>query len=61
MTQKHFIALAETIKNTPDLQSTVALNAILDFCASQSPKFDAKRFIKAATGINMPGNRLPAN
>lgn len=61
MTKKHFIALAETIKNTPDLQSTVCLNAILAFCSEQNPQFDAKRFIKAATGISMPGNRLPAN
>lgn len=61
MSKKHFITLANTIKNTPDLQTTAALNALLNFCEAENPNFDAKRFIKAATGISMPGNRLPSN
>lgn len=61
MTKKHFIALADKIKNTPDLQTTEAVNALVSFCEANSPQFDAKRFIKAATGLSVSGTRLPVN
>ena len=54
MTKKNFIALADAIRNGTALitLSTVQLEALADFCASQNPQFNRERWLGYIAGTN---------
>ena len=55
MTKKHFIALADQIKNDKRISSPAAIEALADFCESQNPRFNRERwfgYINGTNGIN---------
>lgn len=48
MTKKHFIALADAIRQTfPDAKT---LEALADFCAAQNPRFDRRHWLDYVRG-----------
>lgn len=56
MSKKHFISLADTVRNltTHDDGETVNLSAVVeslaDFCASQNPRFNRSRWLAYIAG-----------
>jgi hypothetical protein len=57
MTKKHFIALADSVRNL-DLTET-QLDALARFCASQNPRFNYDRWMNYVRGACGPsGGKL---
>ena len=54
MTKKHFIELADVIKNAPSLFSNTTILALACYCGRQSPKFKAGRWLGYIAGTNGP-------
>jgi hypothetical protein len=55
MTKKHFIALADSIRNEQsgdDNFTTRQLDVLADFCAWQNPKFNRERWLGYIAGTN---------
>ena len=50
MTKKHFIALADTIRQSPYAFNSTQLAVLADFCASQNPNFDRGRWLAYIEG-----------
>jgi len=50
VTKKHFIALADFIKNTPELKSPEIVNTLARFCVSQNGQFKTQRFVNYIAG-----------
>jgi len=48
MTRKHFIALANAIRNSNDLDDVVGM--VADVCSEANSNFDRDRFIDACIG-----------
>lgn len=51
MTKKHFIALANLIKDKPNLFSPDAIDALAEFSLTQNPRFDKPKWIRYICGI----------
>ena len=50
MTKKHFIALADAIRNYEHGFNLNQLNAIADFCEKQNPQFKRERWLSYIAG-----------
>ena len=50
MTKKHFIALADVIKDAPSLFNDTARFALARFCGRQNPQFNEKRWLAYIAG-----------
>jgi hypothetical protein len=50
MTKKHFIVLADYIRNSPVKFTDRHLNELANFCASQNPNFDRVRWLNYIDG-----------
>lgn len=59
MTKKHFIALADHIRQHPTQFDDRRLDILADFCESQNPRFKRERWIGYINGTNGPcGGRI---
>ena len=59
MTKKHFIALADAIKQTHVTFTSEHLDVLADFCREQNPRFDRARWLGYIRGENGPnGGKL---
>jgi len=56
MTKKHFIELADTIRNSA-VFSGAAIERLADFCASQNPNFNRQRWLDYIAGKCQSGGR----
>ena len=55
MTKKHFIALANVLRETNELEcSRKTVEALADFCQAQSPRFNRERWLGYIYGANGP-------
>jgi hypothetical protein len=54
MTKKHFIALADAVRNGTELITLTQpqIEALADFCASQNPQFNRERWLGYIAGTN---------
>lgn len=50
MTKKHFIELADVIRERRSYFDQVQINIIADFCAAQNPRFDRARWLGYIAG-----------
>ena len=57
MTKKHFIALANTIRNNRDAFCLDSLAVLASFCAEQNSRFDRARWLDYIKGSGGPNRR----
>ena len=65
MTKKHFIALADAIRDSNAAKNDAQyfydgqISALADFCASQNPRFNRQRWLDYIAGTHGPnGGKL---
>jgi hypothetical protein len=61
MTKKHFIQLADTIKENPSAFTWPSINTLADFCKAQNPNFNRDRWLDYIAGkCGKNGGRVKA-
>jgi len=55
MTKKHFIALANHIKNSlPYVYTPQTIESLADFCMTQNTRFDRDKWLNYIAGLRSP-------